>query len=313
MGTKSRLRVHVSTYQHKGKPYAMALRHNGLKVVVRKADIGLFDRTRYISGKMRKTVQRCVDNGAVIMEYPHSPLPPWWYDGLVEIDPRVKAVFVFGRAQAEACRSFLPPGMAVFPVGFPWCKVKPFSRKKIRKILFAPIHPSGGKLRPEAREANKQIYEELLSLPRKYPVTIRSLGDLKTQGIKRKEGRVIWKRGRYDGSVREIDGADLVIAEGTFLWLAVARGKPAIGINQDKAPRANSVTTRTPASWDEWGHLTVYPHNYDPGCIPGFIKTLPGKEPREWKEACLGGPFDEKKFTNLVVKTYERYRNVRHG
>jgi len=69
-------------------------------------------------------------------------------------------------------------------------------------------------------------------------VVVRYVGNLAVQGLHR-YSRFEWVAGRADGSTDEIDAADVVISEGTMMYLAVARGRPTIGINQHLPARAN--------------------------------------------------------------------------
>lgn len=299
------MKYFVYNFQHKGRPYAMALKSQGHLPNMRDPDIALFDRDWHIhnDGQARAEVRSYIEKGTVIALYPHSSLPPWWYDGMVKIHPKVACVFVIGEGQKDAMR-FIEPDVKVEVSGWAWCSQKPFQNvKKIDRILFAPIHPSGGVLREEAYEANKAIFSELKTLMQEkkvQQVIIRYIGDLQIQGLEQ-ENIFNWVHGRPDGSTRELDISDLVIAEGTFLSLAVARGKPAIGINQHLPVRAN-LNGVPPANWDKYGDDMAYPTNYSEGNLWDLANLAVLEEQSEWRERFIGGQLNAKTFSDKVKK-----------
>ena len=157
----------VFNHQHKGRSFYKALIKQGWRSMSKDPDLLLVDREWTIinNGEPRKMIFRVASPDSRIVIYPHSALVPWWYDGLVDIHPRVNVVLVIGEGQREVMRR-IDPSIPVRVVGWPWCKQRKFVRpKKIRRILFAPIHCSGnGDLRPEAVKANQWIIKELRNL-----------------------------------------------------------------------------------------------------------------------------------------------------
>ena len=260
------MNYYVCGHQHKGRPYAKALREAGHHLSPDNPDVALFDRDWYMHNnqKPRGIVSDYIRKGAAIMIYPHSPLPPWWYDGLVPLQEHVRCVFVIGEAQKLAMQ-IIAPWAKVKTTGWAWCQQREFQPpQEVKHILFAPIHPSGHALRPEALEANRRIYNDLkdISCTTDIQVTVRYMGDLRIQGL-HKFHRFEWIQGMPDGSTQEIDNADVVIAEGTFMYMAVARGKPVIGINQHLPARANkNADIFTPRNWEQYGPELAYPINY---------------------------------------------------
>jgi hypothetical protein len=301
------MKYYVYNHQHKGRPYAIALKEQGWMPNMREPDVALFDRDWYIhnDGLPRKAVVRYYDNGSTVMLYPHSPLPPWWYDGLIKIDKRTSCVFVVGEGQKEVMK-VIAPGANVIVSGWPWCNQKTFKPVKfVNRVLFAPIHPSGGKLRPEAYEANQAIFKDLLRMlydKKIQQLVVRFIGDIQTQGLKQ-SNKIIWIAGKPDGSTREIDVSDVVIAEGTFMYLAVARGKPTVGINQHLPCRANKQCDKyTPHNWHKYGDDLAYPINYVPGRVEELMKIASQEEQSGWREKLIGQSLESKDFADKVLK-----------
>ena len=300
------MNFYVASHQHKGKPFHTALRAAGHKPLARKADVALFDRDWYMHNdkQPRAIVTEHLARGAAIMIYPHSALPPWWYDGLIKIQPYVKCVFVIGEGAKEAM-TVIAPEVRVKVVGWPWSAQKPFrAPSQLKRILFAPIHPAGGRLRPEAFEANKAIFRDLKRVQSKTGchVTIRYIDKLELQGL-RPYHRFEWVEGKPDGKYVEIDKADVVIGEGTFMYLAVARGKPTIGINQHLPVRANKMSDKySPHHWDCYGPRIAYPINYGEAPLLDLIEKAMSDEQSEWRERMIGETMNGQRFADAVEK-----------
>jgi len=133
-----------------------------------------------------------------------------------------------------------------------------------------------------------------------FEVTVRYIDDLDKQGL-RPYSAFEWIRGEPDGSTKEIDQTDVVIAEGTYMYLSVARGKPTIGINQHLPYRANKMSdVYCPRNWDKYGHLIRYPINYKPGRLGDLISKATSGEESEWRERCIGRSMDPQEFAGKV-------------
>lgn len=294
---------YVYNHQHKGQPYHRAMKTAGHTANLRKADVTLFDRDQVMnSTQPRYQVTEQLERGSLIMIYPHSALPPWWYDGLVPVRDYLSCVFVIGEAHKAATSVFMPSAR-VEVAGWPWCVQKPFKApKQVKKrVLFAPIHMAGG-LRPEAYEANRSIFRELKRIKRNenVEIVIRYIGELQEQGLKPyREFEFV--EGFRDGTTGEIDRADVVIAEGTFMYLAVARGVPTVGVNQHLPTRANKNYARyTPHTWNDYGYLFSYPINYKPGQLRELIEQAAAGEQSEWRANNIGKDMDPLAFAEMV-------------
>jgi len=293
------MKFYIVHHQHKGKPIDEALRSQGWEFS-RKPDIALFDTNHH-----EKIIAEFVRVGATIVIYPHSSSACWWYDELMPLPPEVKAILVVGEGQKEV-QKIITPFVRVEAIGWGYCQIKQFKRpKEIRRILYAPIHPNGHNLRQEAKDANARVFSELLKL-KDVQLICRVIGSLKDNGIW-DSAKVLYKFGKPDGSTREIDMADLVIGEGMFLSLAVARGKPAIGVNQRVPMRGNNpLHADYPKHWDEYNDLQAYPIDFDDGAIMELIdKAL--VEPVEWKRRFIGEPLDAKKLSEVLKEVRNEY------
>jgi hypothetical protein len=298
------MRFYINHYQVKSEPYRQAMIEAGHTEDPLNPDVALFDRDWLIHNDNKPRAEILKYPNSKIMVYPHSALPPWWYDGLVPLQDYVKCVFVIGEGQKRAMK-IISPNARVETTGWPWSKVLPFKRPdKIRNVLFAAIHPAGGRLRPEAIEANQSIMRDLKELdPSKYKVTVRFMESRIAQGLSRDQS-FNWVRGAPDNSTTDIDNADIVIAEGTMMYLAAARGKPVIGINQHLPCRANKMSDRyVPHNWDKYGQDIAYPINYgDAPLLELFDRAM--IEQTQWRKDFIGDQLDSKKFAKKVVKVF---------
>ncbi len=93
----------------------------------------------------------------------------------------------------------------------------------------------------------------------------------------------------------------MVIAEGMYLSLAVARGKPAIGMNQRISMKVNR-SGHVPERWDEYNYLQAYPIDFDDGDIMELIdRALDGSQVSEWKSRFIGEQLQPKKLSDILI------------
>ncbi len=299
----SPLRFYVRCYQHKGIPYIRALHEAGCTIDKQRPDIALLDIdwSRTDPTKPSHLLKTLADRGASILVYPHTATPPWWYDGVIKIQPIVRALLVIGPGQQEAVRKFAPE-IKTEVIGWPFCEQKEFVKpSKLRTILFCPIHPANGYLRQEAVDANRSVFEELKQYHKdtRVKVVVRYIGDLALQGLKQYKG-FEWIEGATDGSTKDIDNADLVIAEGTCMYISVARGKPTIGINQH-IPIWSNVRYEQGYRWHEYGHLMAYPVNFGSAPLHKLIDAAM-TEQSKWREMFIGSSMTPEGLLRVVEK-----------
>jgi hypothetical protein len=293
----TRKKYYISRHQNKEKPFAEEMRRAKWVFNDKTPHVALFDRDAYMmyeSGKQREPFERVSyfsKNEVPIFIFPHTAIHHWWYDGILDIEPYIRCIFEIGEGQKEVMK-IISPETNVEVCGWPWCKQKYFQQpKELNSVLFAPIHPDGsGSIRPECFESNRQIQQELLELG--VNVTCRYIGNLEVQGLE-KTDKWTWIRTRPNNYYRDIDDADLVIAEGVFMYLSVARGKPTIGINQHLAVRANINPEKyTPHNWDKYGHILAYPINYKEGHLSKLMDLALKEEQLDWRKRLIGNDME---------------------
>ena len=142
------------------------------------------------------------------------------------------------------------------------------------------------------------MYKRLLELG-EVEITMRVIGKLEDNGVW-ESPNVIINNANPDGSYAEIDAADLVIGEGMYLSLAVARGKPAIGMNQYPPCRANTSEC-VPKRWNEYNHLQAYPIDFDDGDLTELIdKALDESQVSNWKKRFIGEQLQPEHLSNVL-------------
>lgn len=283
----------ISHHQHKGKPIEQSLVDQGWQYS-QSPDVALFDvaRGRPIERRFRR-------GGATLVTYPHTAIAAWWYDGILEPPIGFDAIMVIGEGQKEV-QKIITPNSRVETIGWGYCPILPFQKpKQVKRILFAPLHPSAnGKLRPEAKDVNARVYKRLQGM-RGVQTTVRVIGKLENNGLWESPDVTI-KYAEPDGSYADIDAADLVIAEGMYLSLAVARGKPSIGMNQHVIQRVNGNGC-SPKRWWEYNHLQAYPVDFDDGNITELIdKATDESQVSEWKERFIGQQLQPEYLSDLL-------------
>lgn len=288
-------------HQHKGKPIEQALISQGW-VYSQTPDVALFDVAR--GNPVERRFRR---EGASLVIYPHTAMAAWWYDELIEPPNSLGAMLVIGEGQKEV-QKIITPSVRLEVIGWSYCPILPFQIPlEVKKILFAPIHPSSiGTLRPEAKSVNARVYKRLLRM-KDVQVTLRVIGKLEDNGLWYSP-EVIINNAKPDGSYAEIDAADLVIGEGMFLSLAVARGKPAIGMNQRLPQRANSSLV-TPKNWHKYNHLQAYPIDFDDDNLDELIaRAVDESQVSEWKQRFIGEQLQPEHLSDLLKDIRREHR-----
>lgn len=303
------MKFYISHHQHKGKPYMDALLKGkwvrAEKDTEEDIDLALFDQitSQHYPGKFGAVVQSCKNSGSAIVCYPHSPIVPCWFDGWTPMPEGLDCLLVIAKGQKEIAKKHFLQNTRIEATGFPYCVQKKFTKPdRIKKILFAPVHPDGGGLLSEEVQANRNIFRELKRLQRgcHVEVTIRYLGKMEEQGIK-PYPHFTFVKAKPDGKTDEIDTADVVIAKNTFMYLSVARGKPTIGINQHIPLRTTkSPPGWKPIHWDEYGAETAYPINYEKGNLWDLIQEAAQKEQTEWRKKFIGSSLKSEEFCKLM-------------
>lgn len=306
------MKFFIFHHQHKGRQLEKALLSQGWKKSTRVPDVILahIDWADMVSGEELPAITRMRRAGGIVIVYPHAPSPPWWYDGYVKPQPDTAAVLTIGTAQAEAAAVFIND-KPIMPIGWYYNEQKLFkaSAQRAKKILFAPIHPVGNLLRPEAVKLNKTIHEALIKYKYENPtaiVMVRHLWSAAAQGLEY-NSRLIYKVGKADGSFADIDWADVIIAEGTFMHIAASRGKPVIGFGQDTAVRPNGTKHEiSPVHFNDWNPLVRYPIDFSDAQFEELLQAASQGTlaTARWREENIGESLDAKQFSDLLMRLY---------
>ena len=302
---------YISRHQRKERAYYKALRSRGYRSHGwQKAEFALFD---HDVGKRgvghRQELDVLYLNDARVFMYPHSARPPLTWD-MRDPWPHTTACFVIADGHKNVMERYGYP----FPVevtGWTFCPVLPFQpcSKKIPRVLFAPIHAEqNGFMRESAVEANQSVHASLLELSKsgEIDLVVRHIGPLSLSRLQ--AGPLAeYTRGEPDGSCCDIDKADVVIANQTYAYLAIARGKPTVMFLDTERPRSGSSNSGMvyARSWEKYEDYMRYPINAEDGDILGAVRRacVYNSAVEFWKRRFIGEQFDPDCFVDRL----ERY------
>jgi len=140
-------------------------------------------------------------------------------------------------------------------------------------------------------------------------LSVRYIGKMQVNGLREVNG-VRLLAGSADNSYADIDEADLVIASGTFAYMAIARGKPTIMLNQD-TPSRDLVNNQiaTASRYAEYRDYMRYPFDVDDSKdIEDVMQAALETEPAEWKQRFIGKQLRGRDFVPLLEELMTRYR-----
>lgn len=287
----------ITFHEHggKGARIAAALKVAGHETVPAGGDLALIDHDYY---------SHLCDAHEVVVLYPHGGNPILSWDGNdVHPNVRLNLVHAPGHAEVMAAYGF---GVPTVPVG--WCfsdLAEPRSTDACDDVLFAPEHPlANGYLAPELVEVNRRVLAALLeAAPR---VSVRIFGPASGYGLD-PAAPVRWVPG---GSLAhgDIDRADLVVATGTVLHLAVARGAPTLTFGADLVPDIGHDGQVQPPRWESYRQLYRYPYDLDDAPLAELVDAVrrPGRAVANWRERFVGAPFDAALAVRLIEEAAER-------
>jgi len=224
----------------------------GAELVFSSADIMLIDHdgTEYY----KAFIDALCGMDTKVVIYPHgADAWPCW-DGVFEPHPRTAAVLTIGSGQKEAMEIYGYPN-PIYDIGWFWCEQKPFQPAQDLNVLFAPVHVlRDGFIWQDNKERNGAVFSLLLA--RETKLKVRLSGNAAECGIWPAYG-VQYTTAKPDTMLSEIDEADVVIANGTFAHLAIARGKPTFMFDGDG--RVHSDRGIPVKSWDLYSDRVEYP------------------------------------------------------
>ena len=289
------MRLTFHDHHQKSYPLQDTLIEMGAELVFTAADLMLIDHdgTEYYQNFIN---QLCgLDTRVVI--YPHGAgvFPAW--DGVYKPHPRTVAVLVVGSGQKEAMAAYGYPN-PVHSIGWFWCEQKPFQPPQGMKTLFAPVHClNNGYIHPSWMGRNKDVYSLLLS--REVDLKVRHVGHMRRSGIYPAYG-VEYSLAKHETMLSDIDEADVVIANGTFAHLAIARGKPTIMFDEGMPYQDHG---KPAVNWNLYKDIAHYPLQFF-GCdIDANVSD--DKSIADWKSRFIGEPMKPEVLATTLREIYD--------
>ncbi len=310
------MRYAIYNHQSKALVYidALDVEHEGVEIVHGQhsipevdfvmTDHDLWGRATHLE-KLRKAGAKW------IFIYPHAGRPNVVND-IVPAWEHTTANLVASEGQRKIFEKFGYP-KPTHAVGWSLCPLREFQeREEARKILFAPIHPRCASV---DQQANALAFEQLreLAVNNKILLTVRHIGELKGSGLEFVEHENIdYIPGTLEPCYEQIDDADVVVAHGTFLYLAVARGIPALAMGTD-IPIHLVPLGKEPLYAEHWGdyaEMMVYPIDIlqerdTLGMLQNAIEH--NTDVVEWRERMIGEPFNGDRVREIIG----RYMGIR--
>lgn len=256
---------------------------------VREADLLLVDTDdRLYRGAL---IDACP--GRVLL-YPHGALAI--YSGFFPPDPRIDAQLVHGAGTARLLER-MSLDREVHVIDWSYGAQIPFrAPDRVDRVLFGPIHPGdAGELAAVYREENQRVLSGLLELDAEIIVQLR--GTTEQNGLL-ETGHARLVPSTLTAGAREIDQADLVVSNGTYACVALARGRPTVMFGQSLPPED---TGRRP--WrDEFncGPIPRYPLDFDDAELPELIDGALANAGKDWADEFVGGPFNVDLFVAIA-------------
>lgn len=272
------MRVSIRAHQNKHLGLTAAIERTAHRVVISEPDVLLIDHdgpewyADIIAAYGRAGIPSLV--------YPHGATSQVAWDGIYPVSNDVLGYLAFSEGHAEVMRRYGYP-KPVHVTGWHWCEQRSYQMPPvISRVLFAPIHPLNDySIRAVQAEANRRAMHDILSHVPPQAVTVRHIGKLEGSGLERVEG-VTYVWGRADNSTDDIDRADVVVSAGTFAYLAIARGKPTVIINQHIHPAIEQDGHTVKAMhWHYYRDYLHYPVSY--------FNQL-GASVEEWRDRMIG-------------------------
>lgn len=270
------MKVAFHDYAGKGARLAGALQAAGHELVADHGDVAVVDLDHPDTG-----LPLCETHDKVVT-YPHGGNPIlWWDDNPPHPHIRLHLVHGPGHSAVFALHGHPVPSL---PVGFTYCDVaEPWLRADAgpTRVLFAPCHPmDDGTLDPFLRAANSEAAKKLADSGKEITVSMWGEHDW---GFDPFQFRTI-VGGTLDTSY--IDDADLVVADGTFAALAIARKVPTLFVGSD-------INLGHP-HWSRYAPFVRYPYDIADGPLGELYAAVNRRNilVKWWAHDFVGGPFN---------------------
>lgn len=301
--------VVIRDHQGKSVPFENALLKNGWSVrpLGQAADVLLIDLD--VERPDYRDILRMYRNArTAVALYPHGANPMTLWDGIS--DPQKVAVcLVPGEGHRMVMEAYGYP-FPIRVIGWTFCPIRPFEAvERANRVLFAPVHVLGsGYMDDESKAANAEAFRTLLAGDAS--ICVRHVGSLEANGLWRVDD-VTYRRvdmdtalaEDFEATIGQIDAHDLVVtAPGTFLGLAVARGKPTVAFHQVEpvepaTDERGGETVVAVQNFEKYEEILRYPHDLSDALA---IETACRFEAQGWRERFVGDLIDPAELDSLL-------------
>jgi len=242
----------------------------------------------------------------VFFVYPHAARPDLVNDIYKEW-AFTTAHFVSAQGHIEIMESF-GYSRPLEVVGWSLCPIRKFTPKKEpRKVLFAPIHPRCAKVDQDVNLVTFQRLEKLAKAD-DIKLTVRFINDLGKSGLQKVEHpNIEYTPGAMNQVYDQIDEADVVVGHQTILYLAVARGVPAVSMATDMPTHVQlrNKPVLYARNWKKYEHLVAFPYDIlQARDSLGLLRKAVScdEEIADWRRRMIGSPFRKDRFLEKVQK-----------
>ena len=236
--------------------------------------------------------------------YPHAGGPNLTNDIIPEWK-HTTAHFVASEGHKEIMERY-GYSKPIYPVGWSVCPPRDFQeRMRPRKVLFAPIHP---RCAPVDQAINLAAFERLRRLAEgdEIVLTVRYINSLSKSGLRVVEHKnIVYAEGELRPGYRQIDKADVVVAHQTYLYMAVARGVPAVGLGTDMPTHLVPMGQHPQYArhWNDYVDDLAYPLDIlqEADTLELLWRAIK-REPvvGAWRGRMIGEPFDGERVRKIV-------------
>jgi len=237
--------------------------------------------------------------GGKVVLYPHGAAPNHTWDGVKEPHPKIVKNLVTSEGHKEVMRRYGYP-KPVEVIGWYLTELLPFKPMNGNKVLFCPIHPimNGDFMYEEDTLANIRVFKELLGMD--IELAVRYRHSLEMNGLYEEKGVYYYNFGGFD----DLDAYDMVVANGTIAYAAIAKGIPTVMHKQETAIRnpGDAANNRVISkSVDKYWDYLKYPYGSDD--LEQSMGYVSKYEPTQWKDRFIGKQMDGDRFRETISET----------
>jgi hypothetical protein len=232
--------------------------------------------------------------GEVVI-YPHGagPILTW---GVHEPHERVSKNLVTSEGHKEVMLRYGYP-KPIEVIGWYLCELGEWKPPQGNKVLYCPIHPiMGGKFMfEEDTKENVRVFRELMGMD--VDLSVRYRHQLVMNGLHIEDNVDYYKARWFD----DLENYDLVVANGTLAYVAIAKGIPTVMLKQDTCVRepGDGLGDRVEArSVEKYWEYMRYPYGSED--FTESMRLAAEREPVEWKERFIGKQMDGGEFVKSM-------------